>query len=302
MGYDIGLAGCGPFMNPILIIGGTGQVGGHVVSQLTAAGRPVRALVRNPAAAQLPGEVDVVRGDLTVAKSLDAALDGIDTVFMVWTAPAAAAVPALERITRHARRMVYLSAPLKTPHPFFQQPNPGRVLAEQIERTIESSGVEWTFLRPGMFATNALEWWAPQIRAGDIIRWPYLDLPTAPIHTGDIAAVGVRALCDDGHAGAEYVITGPESLTHREQIETIGRAIGRPLRAEEISPDEARVELLAIFPPFLIELFLNVWAAAAGRPAFMTSTVEQVLARPARTFFEWATEVAPQWSGRRGLC
>jgi len=284
----------------ILIIGGTGDVGGHVVSQLTDAGMPVRALVRNPEAARLPQSVEMVRGNLTIPESLDAALDGVDTVFLVWTAPRAAAVPALERIASHARRIVYLSAPLKTPHPFFQQPNPGRVIAEQIERTIESSGLEWTFLRPGMFATNALAWWAPQIRAGDVVRWPYLDLPTAPIHTADIAAVGVRALCEDGHAGAEYVITGPQSLTHREQIETIGRAIGRPLRAEEISPEEARVELLSVFPPFLIDLFLNVWAAAAGHPAFMTSTVEEVLGRPARTFFEWATGIAPQWGALPG--
>jgi len=287
-------------MNPILVIGGTGDVGGHVVAQLTAAGTPVRALVRNPEMARLPGHVEVVRGDLTVPESLDAALDGIDTVFLVWTAPAAAAGPALERIAERARRIVYLSAPLKTPHPFFQQPNAGRVLAEQIERTIEKSGVEWTFLRPGMFATDALRWWAPQIRAGDVVRWPYLDLPTAPIHTGDIAAVGVRALREYGHAGAEYVITGPQSLTHREQIETIARAIGRPLRAEEISPDEARVELLSVFPPFLVDLFLRVWSAAEGHPAFMTSTVEQVLGRPARIFFEWATEVAPQWDRAPG--
>jgi uncharacterized protein YbjT (DUF2867 family) len=287
-------------MNPILVIGGTGDVGGHVVAQLTAAGTPVRALARNPETARLPGQVEVVRGDLTVPESLDAALDGIDTVFLVWTAPAVAAGPALERIAGRTRRIVYLSAPLKTPHPFFQQPNAGRTLAEQIERIIENSGLEWTFLRPGMFATDALRWWAPQIRAGDVVRWPYLDVPTAPIHTGDIAAVGVRALCEYWHAGAEYVITGPQSLTHREQIETIGRAIGRPLRAEEISPAEARVELLSVFPPILVDLFLRVWAAAQGHPAFMTSTVEQVLGRPARTFFEWASEVAPQWDRAPG--
>ena len=59
------------------------------------------------------------------------------------------------------------------------------------------------FLRPGMFAGNALGWWAPQIRAGDIVRWPHLAAPTAPIDERDIAAVAVRALCEDGHAGAK---------------------------------------------------------------------------------------------------
>jgi hypothetical protein len=51
--------------------------------------------------------------------------------------------------------------PLKTEHPFFQQPNPGRIIGERIERLIETSGLRWTFLRPGMFAANALSWWAP---------------------------------------------------------------------------------------------------------------------------------------------
>ena len=212
-------------MNPILIVGATGNVGGHVVSQLSAAGTPVRAMVRNPKAARLPAEVEAVRGDLTIPETLDACLDGIDTVFLVWTAPAAAVDPALERITNHSRRIVFLSAPYKTPHPLFQQPNPAQAIAMEIEQLIEASGVEWTFLRPGMFAGNALRWWAPQIRGGNIVRWPYLSAPTAPIDERDIATVAVRALCEDGHAGAEYVLTGPQSLTQFEQIVTIGRAI-----------------------------------------------------------------------------
>ena len=69
-------------------------------------------------------------------------------------------------------------------------------------------------------------------------------LATAPIDERDIAAVAVRALCEDGHAGAEYVLTGPQSLSQFEQVSTIGRVIGHSLRIQEISPDEAR--LLAV--------------------------------------------------------
>src|SRR6266550_4167895 len=152
-----------------------------------------------------------------------------------WTAPPAAVAPALERITKHARRIVYLSAPLKTA-------NPLRAMFEQIERLIETSGLQWTFLRPGMFAANALNWWAPQIRAGDVVRWPYLAVPTAPIDERDIAAVAVRALCEDGHTGAEYVLTGPQSLSQLEQVSIIGSVTHRSLRMEEISPEEARRE------------------------------------------------------------
>jgi len=279
-------------MNQILVIGGTGTVGRQVLSRLVATGAQVRALARNPGAASLPPQVEVVRGDLILPDTLDGCLEGIDTVFLVWTAPPAAVAPALERITKHARRIVLLSAPIKTEHPLFQQPNPGKTLFEQIERSIEFSGRQWTFLRPGMFAANALSWWAPQIRAGDVVRWPYLAAPTAPIDERDIAEVAVRALCEDGHAGAEYVMTGPQSLTQFEQVSTISRVIGRSLRIEEISPDEARTELLRIGPLAAVNMLLSAWAAAIGQPAHVTSTVLEITGTQPRTFFEWASDNA----------
>ncbi len=217
-------------MNRILIIGGTGNIGRHVVTQLTATGTQVRALVRNPDTARLPQQVEVVRGDLTSPDTLDACLAGINTVFQwVWTAPAAAVAPAIARLAKHARRIVFLSAPLKTPHPFFQQPNPSRALAEHIERTIEASGIQWTYLRSGIFALNARHFWGPQIRSSNVVRWPYLAAPTAPVDERDIAAVAVAALSEDRHAGMEYVLTGPQSLTQHQQISTIGKVIGHPL-------------------------------------------------------------------------
>jgi uncharacterized protein YbjT (DUF2867 family) len=283
-------------MHRILIIGATGTVGRQVLFQLPATRAQVRALTRNPDAAGLPSQVEVVRGDLTVPETLDGCLDGIDAVFLVWTAPPAAVAPALERIAKYASRIVFLSAPLKTAHPFFQQPNPVRALAAQIERLIETSGVQWTFLRPGMFAANALGWWAPQIRAGgDVVRWPHIGAPTAPIHERDIAAVAVRALCEDGHAGAEYLLTGPQSLSQSEQISTIGGVIGRSLRLEEISPEDARHELLTVMPAVVVNMLLDAWAAAIGQPAFVTSTVAEITGAPARTLRDWATDHAAEF-------
>lgn len=279
----------------ILITGATGNIGSHVLAQLLAKGFPVRALVRNPQTATLPPQVEIAPGDLTRPETLDRCLDGVDTVFLVWVAPAEAAAPALERIAKHAHRIVLLSAPLKTAHPLFQQPNPSRDRAELVERLIEASGLQWTFLRPGMFASNAVGWWVPQIRAGDIVRWPYLQVPTAPIDPRDIAAVAVRTLGEDSHSGAEYVLTGPESLTHFEQIATIGSVLGRSLRIEEVSPEQWLRELPEFLPPFVAKYLLDAWAAAAGQPAFITPTVAQLTGSRARTFREWTTDHAAQF-------
>jgi uncharacterized protein YbjT (DUF2867 family) len=283
-------------MNRILVIGGTGNVGRQVVHQLASSGAHFRAMTRNPDAADLPPQVEVVRGDLTVPETLDPCLRDVDAVFLVWVAPPAAVAGALERIAKHARRIVFLTAPLKTPHPFFQQPNPSKDMAERTERLIEASGLEWTFLRAGMFAGNARHFWGPSIRAGDVVRWPYLNAPTAPTDERDLAAVAVRALCEDGHAGAEYVVTGPQSLTQAEQVQTIGRAIGRSLRVEEMSPDEARSELLPVLgSATFVNTLLNAWAAAIGQPAFVTTTCAEVTGTAPRTFLEWATDHAAEF-------
>jgi len=240
----------------------------------------------------------VVRGDLTIPETLERCLNGVDAVFLLWSAPPGTVARALELIVEHARRIVFLSSPYKTPHPFFQkpQPNPTSALHAEIERQIETSGRQWTFLRPGIFAANALEWWAPQIRAGaDAIRWPYVAAPTAPIHERDIAAVAVRVLCEDGHAGAECVLTGPQSLTQAEQISTIGEVIGRPLLLQEITPDEARRELLPRWPRYIVNYLLDAWAGTMNQPAFVTSTVGEITGTPARTFLDWATDHAAEF-------
>jgi putative NADH-flavin reductase len=146
-------------MTRTLVIGATGNIGREVVLHLAANDLPVRALTRKSVEAWMPPQVEVVQGDLTSPESLDGCLAGIDAVFLVWTAPLDAFGAALDRIAKHAQRIVFLSAPLKTPHPFFQQPNPSRTQTEQIERMIETSQLDWTFLRPGMLASNSRHWW-----------------------------------------------------------------------------------------------------------------------------------------------
>jgi uncharacterized protein YbjT (DUF2867 family) len=278
--------------DPILVIGATGGTGRRVVDELLRAGARVRALTRRPEAANLPAGVEVSGGDLTEPGSLDAALDGAGAVFLVWTASPASAPAVVERLAGDAapasRRIVYLSAPFRTPHPFFQQPNPMRDMHEAVERALARVDRPVAILRPGMFASNALHWWAPQIREGDVIRWPYADAETAPLDERDLAAVAARVLLDDAHARADVVLTGPEPLSQRTQVRAIGDAIGRRLRYEELSPDEFR--RVAAAWPEAAEMLLAAWHATLGHPAFVTPSVREILGRPPRTFSQWAAD------------
>ena len=276
----------------ILVTGATGNVGRNVVTQLLEHGHPLRALTRNPEAAGLPDQVQLVRGDLSIPSTLEKALEGVDAVFLVWRSFPAAIVPELiDLMAKHARRIVFLSSSAVRDDLKIQTNPIGKIHAE-IEDVIQKSGLEWTFLRPGSFAANTLAWWGPQIRAGDVVRWPYATAAWAPIHERDIAAVAARALTENGHGGAKYFLTGSECLTQIEQLRTIAEAIKRSLRFEELSPDVARTEMSAFMPPFIVERLLQLWAGMVDVPVATTETVAQVTGARARTFREWATDHA----------
>src|SRR5215213_10802966 len=281
-------------MNRILVTGATGRVGGEVVSELLAAGLPVRALTRRPEAAGLPAGVEIVAGDLTVPESLDASFQDVGAVFLVWTAPPATAPAVVARLAERALRVVLLSSPHQTPHPFFQQPNPMAAFHAELERLMAAARLESTILRPGMFASNTRLWWAAQIQQGDVVRWPYGSVETAPVDERDIAAVAVRALTDDRHIGGDYVLTGPQAMSQAEQVRSIGDALGRHLRFVELSPDEFRREMADRAPAPVVDMLLNAWHAASGHPAFLTSTVADITGKPARTFEQWVADHAEE--------
>jgi len=284
----------------VLVTGATSRVGRLVVDELLRAGVPVRALTRRPDRAALPTGAEVVVGDFTAPASLDAALQGVGAVFLVWTAPLDTAASVIARLAEHTseqrRRVVYLSSPHQTPHPFFQQPNSLRGLHAEVERLLAAATLDAVVLRPGIFASNALHWWAPQIRRGDVVRWPYGAAETAPVDERDIAAVATRALLDGRHTGGDYVLTGPECLSQAAQVHAIGNAIGRPLRFDELSPDEFRRETAGTWPGSVVEMLLGAWRATLGRPAFVTSAVKEIVGSPPRTFSQWAADNAAAFS------
>lgn len=276
----------------VLVIGATGTIGGEVVRQLVNEDVTVRAMTRRPESATLPAGVEVVAGDLTSPESLEPALRGVDAVFLVWTAPGATVSSAIQRIAERTHRIVFLSSPHRTPHPFFQQPNPMARLHASIEQAIAESGVATTIIRPGMLASNAIVWWAPQIRSGDDVRWPYAAAASAPIDPRDIAAVAVRTLHDRSNASVDCVLTGPDPLTHADQVRIIGDVLHRPLRLHELSPNEFRKFVGDQTPPAVVEMLLDAWSASVGIPPFMTSSVQDITGRPARALHEWVADRA----------
>lgn len=257
----------------ILVTGATGNVGRHVAVGLAEAGAAVRTSSRRG------GDVPA---DLTDPGSLGPALDGVDTVFLVWPGPA---VPGIEdavgAITERVRKVVYLSA-ASAEHGFWGT----------VEKAVEHSGVGWVFLRPGGFATNTLGW-AGMVRDEGVVRWPYGEAARSLIHERDIADVAVRALLGDELDGTRPHLTGPANVTQAEQVRLIGEAIGRDVRWVDLSPEDAREQLLAEWgDETFVDAALSHWASLVGTGEPVTDDVARITGRPARPFRDWCRDHA----------
>jgi uncharacterized protein YbjT (DUF2867 family) len=278
----------------ILVTGATAPVGRATVEQLAAAGVAVRALTRNPATAGLPAGVETVAGDLAAAETLPAALAGVERVFLFPAVPGFAPGFAAAAKEAGVRRIVFQSSGAVVDG-VAEQANPMGAYFAGIEGAIVAAGFEWTFLRLEVASSGSLLWameLAEQIKAGDVVRAPYAEATASPIHESDFAAVAVAALTGDGHTGATYRVTGPESLTHAEQVSQIGEAIGRALRYEELTPEQAREAMLRNQPPPVVDILLAEWAGLVDRPAPVTDTIARLTGRSGLPFRRWAGDHA----------
>jgi uncharacterized protein YbjT (DUF2867 family) len=275
----------------ILVTAATAPVGRSIVEQLVAAGRPVRALTRDPNKAGLPAGAEVIAGDLSDSQSLPTAFKEVSAVFLLAVVPGFA--PAFLQAAKEAgvRRIVFQSSgAVDDEAP--EQPNAIAAFHYDIERQIRESGLEWSFLRLEVASADALQWAfdvPAQLKAGDVVRGPYAQAAGSPIHPADFAAAAIAALTQDEHAEKVYHLTGPQSLTHVEQIRLLGEALGRSLRYEELSPEAARQ---AISPYAPADVLFEMWQRHIGTPAPVTNTVQRLTGRAPRSVKEWAADLA----------
>jgi len=280
----------------ILVIGATGTVGGEVLRQLAGReGIRVRAAVRDKAkAAALAGPgVELVWFDYNKPESLGPACRGVDAIFMVAPFTPDGVAQSLELLmAAHGagvKQVVKLSV-IRS----LSEITVGRWHAA-IDQAIQKSGMEWTLLLPGGFMQNFVEASAP--RPDGNMYLPVGNAKGAFIDTRDIAAIAVKALTEPGHDGKEYTLTGPEEISYAEAAAIMSEVSGRQIRFVDVPEAAARQGMLeAHMPEWMVDVILelNAWAKAS-HGGDITTTVQDVLGRPAHTFREFARDYAGQW-------
>lgn len=276
----------------ILVLGATGTTGGEVARQLVAAGERPRLLVRSPDKARgqlgaIAERAELAQGDLDDPESLRRAMEGVDRLYLVSTGLDLARLEANAVDAAKAagvRRVVKLSVLGADDPPFaFAREH------QASEAHLRASGLAWTMLRPGNFASNALGW-APTVKAQGQFYQPSGEGRWAAIDPADIGAVAVRALVADGHEGRAYEMTGPESMDAAGYAAALSEAVGRPVRFVDVPEEAARGQMLgggmpAAYVDALLELMRAMRANAFDRVA---PGVEEALGRPATPFVGWA--------------
>jgi NADH dehydrogenase len=232
----------------ILLTGGTGYVGSHLLARLRGRGEPVRVLVRNQAENQhlATGNVGLAIGDVTNPESLHEAMKGVDTVVhLVGIIRERPGGITFERINyggtvnvveaakaAGVKRLLHqsaLEAHADPALPYFDT----KYRAEQY---VQQSGLQYAILRPSVIFGEGDEF---VNKLADLVRKPLLFLPApvipvvgdgrtpfSPIWVGDFVDAAVALLDRPGLDGQIYELGGPRTLTYEQMLDTIMDVVG----------------------------------------------------------------------------
>jgi uncharacterized protein YbjT (DUF2867 family) len=273
----------------VLVLGASGKTGRRIVPRLEQRGARVKAAHRS-------GPTPFDWADQSTWK---AALAGVDAVYMVdpayvdlGDAPGGHSTELIARFGELARNAGAARVVLLSARDLSRLGDPELIASEGA---IQTTGLDWTILRPTWFMQNfaEMELFSEQIEHGDLRlntgqgREPFIDV-------ADLADVAVATLLEGRHASQIYEISGPQPLTFGEAVEAIAAATGREISFTPVAPSAAVGALAANglsgeFAEFLAMLFDRIDEEAN---ADLSDGVQRVLGREPRDFATYAREAA----------
>ncbi|GII28742.1 NmrA family NAD(P)-binding protein [Planotetraspora mira] len=282
----------------VLVLGASGRTGGMIAAALEA----------------FPAEVTVVRAsrdretverwraegraavhlDLDDARTFPAALEGVDRLFLMAGYTVA--------MTHQAKTIVDAAAAAGVGFIVHlgvfgdgRSTDPHFAWHELVERYIEGSGIPWTHLHPHMFMENLLT--SLRLRDGRL-PWPMGDKPTGWIAVEDLAAVAAKVLAEgpEIHAGKGYWMS-TDLLNGVQAAEILRQTLDQPITALVMSPedllrmgsDAAPTFMEATYAASAMEWLQQTYDGRMDYAAVTTSTIEELLGRPALHLADWAT-------------
>jgi len=273
----------------ILVTGASGNIGTELLRELSKRGEKFRAAYTSKEKAEKArtAAVDPVVVDFARPESLASALAGVDRLFLLSANPPSESAVVGAAKAAGVGRIVKLSV-FDAPVESFGFGKAHRA----VEKEIEASGIDYTFLRPNGFMQNLANQQAASIKAQGAFYFPAADTRISHVDVRDIARVAAAVLTGSGHAGKGYELTGPEALTYGDMAAALTRVLGKPVSYVAISDDDFRKAMAPSGMPApvidgLVDLFAFYKRGVAAR---ISPDIEKVTGRKATSFEQYARE------------
>lgn len=283
----------------ILVTGATGTVGRHVVEQLVKRGADVRALVRNPAKADVPAGVTVVKGDLLDVDSLRNAFSGVSTFFLLNAVVPDEFTQALIalNLAREAgiERIVYLSVI----HSDIYVDVPHFAGKFAVERMIEQLGLNATILRPAYFIDNDVMI-TDAVTGHGVYPMPIGSKGLAMVDARDIGEIAAIELLRREQASAPLPLdrinlVGPDTLTSAEIAAIWTDVLGRPIAYAGDDTDRFEKTFREFMPAWMafdMRVMTDRFLTHGMLPeAGDIERLTTLLGRPLRSYRDFASEI-----------
>ena len=282
----------------VIVTGAAGRTGGEVARLLSSRGIRVRALVRDPSRVKgLTGPgIEIVVGDLSRPHTLDAAFRGADKVFLV-SSPAldvetlqGNAIEAAKRTgIRHIVRVSARGAAQTSPQVLLK-------VHGDVDENLSRSGLSFTILRPHAFFQNTLMG-AASIAGEGIVYGLSGDVGLSMIDSRDVALAAAAVITGSGHSGRIYDLTGGTAITQTQVAESLSAVLERPIRFQEITPEQALAAFRSMLPEWLADGYVDLVRSWGAKDGEVTDAFERVTGKKPRAFEQFARDYANAFGG-----
>jgi uncharacterized protein YbjT (DUF2867 family) len=164
-----------------------------------------------------------------------------------------------------------------------------------VEEAIRNSGADYTFLRPNFFMQTDMSI-IPVLKEHGVYPMPIGSIGNNRVDTRDIADCAVRALTEDGHAGKDYHLHGPDTISGPGAAEVYAKHFGRKAFYGGDDVDAWGKPVEAFLPPWLLDslkkMFLGQQQHGGVADAAAVAASAEAVGHPLRTFDDFVAELA----------
>jgi len=282
--------------NEILIIGGTGNIGTPLVDLLKGSDQSYRVLVRSDEneAKMASAGVPTVRAELGDWPSIDAALEGVRTIFLL-SAPSPVMSDLHEGLIDRAksadvRKIVRLSAEpanYSKGLPMYEQHS-------EVDDYLVASGLDYVILRPHYFMQNIPQMHATFMKDQGMFAQYMGDSRIPMVDARDIAKAALAGLTSDAFNGKVHIITGPQSISFEDVATAFSKSLDKEISYVNLSYEEQKVGLEAYgTPEMIVQTVMTLfkrWSEGEDQPA--TSDYETITGEKATDIEKFAADFA----------